>query len=98
MTPGSWPFMPGQCPECLYFQAATPVFVDDSGYEIRGFCRHPRVAMELFQPRNATSQAIAAHCSSARPAERTGAAERLPAAATWETAGTSARMFGDGVT
>lgn len=49
MTPGSWPFMPGQCPECLYFQAATPVFVDDSGYEIRGFCRHPRVAMELFQ-------------------------------------------------
>ncbi|HTU85317.1 MAG TPA: hypothetical protein VMF57_07055 [Solirubrobacteraceae bacterium] len=51
MTHASWPYLPQQCPECLYFQAASPPFTDDSGYEIRGFCRHPRIAMELFQPR-----------------------------------------------
>jgi hypothetical protein len=50
MTMGSWPFLPGQCPGCFYFGAASPVFVDDSGYEIVGFCRHPRIAMELFLP------------------------------------------------
>jgi hypothetical protein len=50
MTTGSWPYFPEQCPDCLYFQAASPAFIDDSGYEIRGFCRHPRIGMELFRP------------------------------------------------
>ena len=50
MTQGSWPYLPGQCPDCLYLQAALTRFVDDSGYEIVGFCRHPRIGMELFQP------------------------------------------------
>lgn len=50
MTRGSWPYIPGECPECRYFQAASPPFIDDSGYEILGFCRHPQIAMELFQP------------------------------------------------
>jgi hypothetical protein len=49
MTSGSWPYMPGQCPDCAYLHVATP-YVDDSGYEILGFCRHPRIGMELFQP------------------------------------------------
>ncbi len=49
MSQGSWPYMPAQCPHCRYFQAGSP-FVDDSGYEILGFCRHPRIAMELFAP------------------------------------------------
>lgn len=50
MTSGSWPYFPRQCPHCLYLHLATPPFIDDSGYEIRGFCRHPRISMELFQP------------------------------------------------
>ena len=50
MSHGSWPFLPEQCPECFYFHAASPPFLDDSGYEIRGFCRHPRIGMELFEP------------------------------------------------
>lgn len=50
MTRGSWPYIPRQCPHCFYFQDASPAFVEDSGYEILGFCRHPRIAMELFRP------------------------------------------------
>ncbi|MGB0091102.1 MAG: hypothetical protein WBP81_00965 [Solirubrobacteraceae bacterium] len=50
MTKGSWPYVPGQCPDCTYFHEASPAFVDDSGYEILGFCRHPRIGMELFRP------------------------------------------------
>ncbi|HUA71456.1 MAG TPA: hypothetical protein VMA96_10250 [Solirubrobacteraceae bacterium] len=50
MTSGSWPYLPEQCPGCYYFEAESPPFVDDSGYEILGFCRHPRIGMELFQP------------------------------------------------
>ena len=50
MTRGSWPYLPGQCPECHYFQASTPPFIDESGYQIIGLCRHPRIGMELFQP------------------------------------------------
>lgn len=50
MTNASWPYVPGQCPSCYYFRAAEPAFVDDSRYQILGFCRHPRIAMELFRP------------------------------------------------
>jgi hypothetical protein len=49
MTSGSWPFYPAQCPRCFYFDGSEP-FTDDSDYEIVGFCRHPRIAMELFRP------------------------------------------------
>jgi hypothetical protein len=47
---GSWPYLPAQCPHCHYFQAFAPTLIDDSGYEIPGFCRQPRIAMELFRP------------------------------------------------
>ena len=50
MTTGSWPYFPEQCSCCRYFEAASPAFIDDSGYEILGFCLHPRIAMELFRP------------------------------------------------
>jgi hypothetical protein len=50
MTSGSWPYLPAQCPSCMYLKAFVPAFRDDTGYEIRGFCRHPRIAMELFVP------------------------------------------------
>lgn len=50
MTQGSWPYFPEQCPHCFYFHPESPPFIDDSGYEIVGFCRHPRIGMELFQP------------------------------------------------
>ena len=50
MSRGSWPYIPAQCPGCAYFHTESPPFVDDSGYEILGFCRHPRIAMELFRP------------------------------------------------
>jgi hypothetical protein len=51
MTRGSWPYLPAQCPACFYLQAELPPFTDDSGYEILGFCRHPRIGMELFRPK-----------------------------------------------
>ncbi|HUA02616.1 MAG TPA: hypothetical protein VMB27_01860 [Solirubrobacteraceae bacterium] len=50
MTSGSWPYFPRQCPECLYFHSESPPWVDDSGYEVVGFCRQPRIGMELFKP------------------------------------------------
>jgi hypothetical protein len=50
MSRGSWPYLPGQCPHCSYLQPIEPAFVDDSGYEILGLCRHPRIGMELFLP------------------------------------------------
>jgi hypothetical protein len=50
MSGGSWPYSAKQCPYCVYVHPLEP-YVDDSGYEIRGFCRHPRIAMELFAPR-----------------------------------------------
>jgi len=46
---GGWPYVPGQCPRCLYFLGVSPPYVDDSGYEILGACRHPRIGMELFR-------------------------------------------------
>jgi len=47
---GSWPYLELQCPRCAYFHPLESEFVDDSGYEILGFCAHPRIAMELFRP------------------------------------------------
>jgi hypothetical protein len=58
MSDGSWPQAPGQCPHCRYFHATSPPFVDDSGYEIVGFCRHPRIGMELFAPQELDPSAI----------------------------------------
>jgi hypothetical protein len=45
----SWPFSPGQCPSCRYFQALEPPAFDDAGYEIVRGCLDPRIAMELFR-------------------------------------------------
>lgn len=50
MPAESWPQFPEQCPHCFYFQALSPPYIDDTGYEVVGFCRHPRIAMELFRP------------------------------------------------
>ncbi|MGH2872446.1 MAG: hypothetical protein ACRDL5_08285 [Solirubrobacteraceae bacterium] len=50
MTGAGWPYLPGQCPHCMYLHATAP-FTEDSGYEVVGFCRHPRIAMELFRSR-----------------------------------------------
>lgn len=50
MSAGSWPYIPHQCPHCAYIHPEER-YVDDSGYEIVGFCRHPLIAMELFKPR-----------------------------------------------
>ena len=47
----SWPFAPPACPRCWYFQEYDPPFEDDIGYEVVGFCRQPRIAMELFRLR-----------------------------------------------
>jgi hypothetical protein len=51
---GAWPHFPSQCPSCAYLQEYQPS-VDDSGYEIVSFCRHPRIAMELFRPQQRES-------------------------------------------
>lgn len=48
MSIGSWPYLEDQCPHCRYFYAYPPATTDDAGYALLGFCRHPRVAMELF--------------------------------------------------
>jgi hypothetical protein len=58
MTGGSWPYLPAQCPRCAYLHAAEPPYTDDSGYEIIGYCRHPRIAMELFQPQKLDPSAL----------------------------------------
>jgi hypothetical protein len=49
VTSGSWPYLPGQCPHCFYFQAERPTFTEDLGYEIVGVCLHPRVGMGPFR-------------------------------------------------
>lgn len=56
MSGGSWPYVAHECPFCFYVQELSPSFVDDSGYEIVGFCRHPRIAMELFRPQRPRSE------------------------------------------
>lgn len=45
---GAWPFVDRQCPHCRYFYAYEDGRTDDKGYALPGFCRHPRIAMELF--------------------------------------------------
>lgn len=46
-----WPYLPRQCPRCRYFVPIDPSRRDDSGYELRGACAHPRIGMELFVTR-----------------------------------------------
>lgn len=45
----SWPFGESECPRCRYFEPLDPPAYDDVGYEIVGFCLHPRIATELFR-------------------------------------------------
>jgi hypothetical protein len=49
MSSASWPYSPGECPRCRYLQPIDPPICDDDGYDLVGFCRHPRIGMELFQ-------------------------------------------------
>jgi hypothetical protein len=55
----SWPFTPSECPRCWYFQKFDLPYEDDIGYEIVGFCRQPRIAMDLFRFRERPEPA---HC------------------------------------
>lgn len=48
----SWPFSPGECPRCRYFEPFDPPDLDDSGYEVLGLCRNPRIAMDLYRSRH----------------------------------------------
>lgn len=43
-----WPLSPGQCRRCRFMEPFEPPELDDSGYEVVGFCRNPRIAMEIF--------------------------------------------------
>ena len=75
MSRGSWPYLPAQCPHCLYFRPEEPPFTDDSGYEIPGFCSHPRIGMELFRPQKLdVSRADPCRLFIRRAAERPDAA------------------------
>lgn len=47
-TQGGWPYIDSQCPNCRYFYAYENGRTDDKGYALPGFCRHPRIAMQLF--------------------------------------------------
>jgi hypothetical protein len=47
----SWPWSPHQCPHCRYLAAFDPPRTDDAGFEMPGFCLHPRIGMELFLPK-----------------------------------------------
>jgi hypothetical protein len=78
-----WPFTPGQCPRCCYLDSFEPPELDDSGYELVGFCRNPRIAMELFVSQRPPSEGlgtcprfVAADSSGRRSAERTGVRPR----------------------
>jgi hypothetical protein len=51
MTSASWPYAPTQCPHCRYLQAFDPPIAGDDGYSVVGFCRHPRIGMELHELR-----------------------------------------------
>jgi hypothetical protein len=53
----SWPFGESECPRCHYFERLDPPAYDDVGYEIVGFCLHPRIGMELFRMRSRKSVA-----------------------------------------
>lgn len=44
----SWPYVPEECPRCRYLEPVDPPAYDDAGYEIVGFCLHPRIGMDLF--------------------------------------------------
>ena len=44
----SWPYSPRECPHCRYLEPIEPPVVDDAGYEVVGFCRSARIAMDLF--------------------------------------------------
>jgi len=60
---GAWPFIDSQCPHCRYFYAYDPGRTDDKGYPLPGFCRHPRIAMELFVPATRSDDFSQARCS-----------------------------------
>lgn len=45
----SWPYSPNECPHCRYLHPLEPPAFDDAGFEIVGFCLHPRIGMDLFR-------------------------------------------------
>jgi hypothetical protein len=56
----SWPFGEKECPHCRYLHPVEPPLLDDAGYEIRGFCLHPRIATDLFIFKNRNADQIGA--------------------------------------
>lgn len=65
----SWPFIPAECPRCRYLEPIDSPAFDDAGYEIVGFCLHPRIGMNLFLFKNRPlSGAATCPCFRERPA------------------------------
>ncbi len=54
MSSAGWPYSPGQCPQCRYLQPFDPPLPGDDGYAVVGFCRHPRIAMDLHELKRRT--------------------------------------------
>jgi hypothetical protein len=51
MTSSGWPFFGAQCPQCSYFERPGHPRRAKAGEETVGYCRHPRIEANLFQPR-----------------------------------------------
>jgi len=67
MTTGSWPYFPEQCPHCRYVEAASPAFIDDSGYRSSGFAFTLESRWSCSGQRSLISRGPSdARCSSAR--------------------------------
>jgi hypothetical protein len=67
----SWPYSPRECPLCRSFAELDPPVLDDVGYEIVGFCRNPRIAMDLFVFKERDPETMEP-CPCFRPQEASG--------------------------
>jgi len=66
----SWPFGPSECPRCRYFSEFDEPDYDDSGYEVVGLCRHPRIGMALYRSQRPNANEIdSCPCFSPQPEE-----------------------------
>jgi hypothetical protein len=73
----SWPYSPQECPRCRYLHALDPPARDDTGFEIPGFCLHPRIGMELFCFENRDPASMEpCPCFAAKPADQDASTAR----------------------
>jgi len=67
----SWPYGPSECPRCRYFEPLEPPGYDEAGYEVVGFCLHPRIGMDLFLFKLRDQDSVdSCPCFRAKPKER----------------------------